>query len=131
MPECYKIRDTRTGLFSTGVNDTLPAFHCYSSTRSWDRYRYFKYWTRAGKTWNNLGKVKEHLGMLGASLPKQWEIVRVETIDNGMVSVSVVGPDETCRDPEPATVYLTSPTGTSGFAGSPKAAQPEQASVTS
>ncbi len=90
MPEFYKIRDNRTGLFSMGGNDTLPAFHLYGSTQSWDRYRYFKLWTQEGKTWNSLSKVKQHLTMFESRLPKEWEVVRFEAVEIGTINASVV-----------------------------------------
>lgn len=78
MPEFYKIRDSRTGLFSKGGSETLPAFHNYESTHSWDRFRYFTFWTQEGKSWNSLNKLRQHLTLFGESLPKEWEIVRFE-----------------------------------------------------
>ncbi len=86
MPEFYKIRDCRTGLFSTGGRATLPAFHYYDSTHSWDRFRYFKFWTQEGKTWNSLSTVKQHLSLFGNNLPKEWEVVRFEAVELGTIN---------------------------------------------
>ncbi len=90
MPEFYKIRDTRTGLFSMGGTDTLAAFHHYGSTHSWDRYRYFKFWTQEGKTWNSLSRVKQHLTLFDNSLPKEWEVVKFEAVELGTLNVNAV-----------------------------------------
>ena len=90
MPEFYKIRDRRTGLFSMGKSETLPAFHLYRSTHSWDRYRYFIFWTKEGKTWDSLSKVRQHLTLYEENLPKDLEIVRFDAVENDAFNVKLV-----------------------------------------
>lgn len=53
----YKIRDTRTGLWSCG--GTWPHFD------------------KKGKTWNKIGHVKTHLNQF-EDVPDYWEVVEVE-----------------------------------------------------
>lgn len=63
----YKIRN-KDGLFSTGT----------SSPR----------WTKEGKTWTSLGKLKNHLNLFitewngGFLIPEDWEIVEAEVVYN-------------------------------------------------
>lgn len=58
----YKIRDTRTGLWSTGGY--------------WSNSRTF---SKAGKVWNGLGPLRNHLRAVARGdlelIPESWEVV--------------------------------------------------------
>jgi hypothetical protein len=60
----YKIRDKRTGLYSTGG--------------------YSPNWTKKGKTWTNIGHVKNHIRQLNR-LDKvdDWELVELAFVEVG------------------------------------------------
>lgn len=66
----YKVRDKKTGLFSTGT----------SSPR----------WIKSGKVWASLGNIKNHYNMYlkwYKKIPDTWEIVEFELLETGVVTI--------------------------------------------
>ena len=60
----YKIRDTKTGLYSRGGS---------SCKVSGDK----RHWSKLGRVWTTLGFLKSHLAMY-KKVPSTWEVVELE-----------------------------------------------------
>jgi hypothetical protein len=68
----FKIRDTATGLFSTGGH--------------------YPRWSKKGKTWTNIGHVKNHINNLTRVVIKNvdhWEVVEYELVETAVGTISV------------------------------------------
>ena len=74
----YKIRDTKTGMYSKGGCD------CTLSDR---------HWSKLGKTWSRLSFVKAHLGMY-VKVPRSWEVVEYEVAEVRSFPVANLGKEE-------------------------------------
>ena len=65
----YRIRNTKTGLFSKGGGDANLSDRGSSS------------WTKNGKIWQGLGPLRNHLNLFIGSrcgLPAHWEIIEYD-----------------------------------------------------
>ena len=69
----YKIRNKKTGLYSKGSTDVVYSYNSSS-------------WSKTGKTWDTLGKLRSHLTMVREAMKRisshasfdDWEIVTYE-----------------------------------------------------